>query len=266
MTIIIRTGASMEEQFKNIEDHIVILGWSPRVPRIIRELRDEVHQGSNDIRPILVVMEQYGEAVECRYEQVYFIYGRLNDAGVLARANLAKARMIMIPTALQNAQSADGQAVFNLMAVLSINPKVRVCVELAKAENADALGHIRENNLNNRDIEIVSFEAVAEKLLAQAAINEGVTRVYQHLLGFSATTNELYITEPAANWRGQSFRTLAYECFEAGVLLIGYERAGELVINPRNREELLQPGDHVWCIAYSKAEALKVINPALLSG
>ena len=83
---------------------------------------------------------------------------------------------------MKNAAAEDGEAVFQMMAVLAINPEMRVCVELASAEDAAALDHIRRQSLKQGDIEIVSFEAVAEKLMAQATVNKGITRIYDHLL------------------------------------------------------------------------------------
>ena len=254
------------QDFSSIENHIVILGWSTRVPRIIEQLRNDVHRASNEIRPILVVIEDYQEQIRESYEHVYYVYGRLNDPQVLQRANLEKAHTVLIPTSLSEMQAADGESVFHLMAVLAVNPNVRVCVELASAEGAEALDHIRRNNLRSGDIEIVSFESLAEKLMAQAAINKGVTRIYDHLLTFDPETNEIYVVQLGPRWAGATFRALSAECFERHVIVLGIERGVELLINPADREMVLQAGDAVWYVALNKAAGIELINPALLHG
>ena len=253
-----------QQEFKTIEGHVVILGWSDRVPRIIAQLRNSVHRRSNDLRPILVVVPHYDETIKVAFEQVYYLYGRLNDPAVLRHANVAKAQMVLIPTPMKNAAAEDGEAVFQMMAVLAINPEMRVCVELASAEDAAALDHIRCQSLKQGDIEIVSFEAVAEKLMAQATVNKGITRIYDHLLSFGEDSNEIYVSDLDERWLGKSFRTIAAECFDRGTILIGYERGGEMVLNPRDREVIVQRGDRVWYIAYNKAEGLEVLNPEAL--
>jgi Trk K+ transport system NAD-binding subunit len=251
----------MEENFSTIENHIVILGWSDRVKRIISELRNEVHGGLADQKPILVVADQPETSLRIPYEKVYVIYGRINDAAVLKRANLPCAAALLIPTTLHNTSVSDGETVFTLLAALSINPKLRVCIEIAEAQNSETLERIRHQQLTQGDIEIVSFETVAERLMAQAAVNPGITEVYDHLLSFSPVSNEIYVSDLSPQWAGKSFRSLAKECFEREVILIGYQTGEELTVNPKNRDYVFLPNDRVWFIAYNKFDGLKVVNP-----
>ncbi len=253
----------MDDSIQSIRDHIVILGWSERVQRIIHELRNEIHRASGDMRPILVITELEGSSIRLDLERVYFMYGRLNDINVLKRANLAQAHTLLIPATLHETEVADGQSVFSLLAALSVNPALRVCVELSRAENGETLSHIQQHNMSKGDIEVVSFESVADRLLAQAAISNGVTRVYDHLLSFGADSNELYTTPLDQRWIGKTFRALSSACFDKEVILLGYQHDADLVLNPKNREYVFSPGDCAWFMAYNRAAGLAVINPSL---
>ena len=252
----------MEESFGTLENHIVILGWSPRVGRIVRELRNEVHGGIEIQKPILIITADDLESLHVPYEKVYLIQGRVNDPEVMRRANLSRASSLLIPTVLHDTSASDGETVFALLSALSVNPSLRVCVEIAQAQNGVTLDQIRRQHLAAGDIEIVSFESVAERLLAQAAINPGITDVYDHLLSFSPTTNEIYVADIAPQWAGKTFRDLAQACFEHEVILIGYQNGGEPVLNPKNRDYVFSAATRVWYIAYNKFDGLKVINPA----
>ena len=42
----------MEQPYSSIEKHIVILGWSERVQRIVGELRSEEQSSGSETRPI----------------------------------------------------------------------------------------------------------------------------------------------------------------------------------------------------------------------
>ncbi|MCB0355069.1 MAG: NAD-binding protein [Bdellovibrionales bacterium] len=246
-------------EISSFENHIVILGWSRRVERIIRELRNEVHRSSNDLRPILIVVPTPRADIQSRFERVYFVYGHINDPEVLARAQIARAHTVLIPSLPIEDRSLDGEAVFSMLAALSVNSKARLCVELANAENSEILEKIRKDVLTNPGIEIVSFETVAEFLLAQASVNPGITRVYSHLLSFSEDTNELYVAELPSTWAQQSFQSLAHHCFDRGVIVFGFERDGQLQVNPTKRDVTLQPEDKIWFMALSKSDGMRAM-------
>lgn len=254
----------MNEKVETISNHVVILGWSSRVERIIKELRNEVHRASGDIRPILVITEYEDKAASSAFERVYFMYGRLNDVEVLRRAHLDTAHSLLIPAVLPQGQVADGQNVFSLLAALTVNPALRVCVEVSQVESGETLGQIHKRSLSAGDIEVVSFESVADRLLAQAAVSSGVTRVYDHLLSFAEDSNEIYVSELSPRWHGKTFRQLAMACFETEVILLGYENDGGLVLNPKERDYVFAPGNRAWFLSYNRAAGLKVVNPEFL--
>lgn len=248
-----------QAQYETLENHIVILGWSERVERVIRELRTDIHRSSGDLNPILIVVPSSEQPIEVQHERVYFIYGRINDPLVLMRANLDKAKALLIPTALKETSISDGESVFSLLAALTVNPNIRACVEIASMNNGETLQHIRSNNLRHGDIEIVSFESLADRLLAQSAINPGITRVYDQLLSFEGEGNEIFVLPVPADWHGRTYRKLSAQCFESEMIIIGYESGDKLFVNPRDRDYPFQPGDLVWFIAHDKAIGIEAM-------
>ena len=247
----------MIETFETIRDHIVILGWSERVRRILKELRSPDLEEAGETKPILIVTPEHDPAINIPYDRVYVIYGRTNDPEVLRRANLEGASMLLIPTQMREASTSDGESVFSLLAALTVNPSIRICVEIARADNGDTLEQIRQKNLQAGEIEIVSFETIAERLLAQAAINNGITNVFNELLQFGEG-DEVYLVEVAPSWIGRTYRDLFANAFEQEGVLIGLETGGELLVNPKQRDYQFKSGDKVWVIAADKAVARRI--------
>lgn len=243
-----------------LNNHIVIFGWSPRVTRVIAELRNNVHRTADDIRPILVVAETSVKAADPQFDRVYFLYGRTNDPQVLRRARLDRAHALIIPSSHVDMRPADGEGIFALLAALSVNPHIQVCLEVGAPESSAAIEEIRKQHLLGDRVEVVSFESVAERLLAQAAINRGVTRVYDNLLTFSEFSNEIYQCRLGTAWVGKTYRQLAEFAFDRRVTVIGFQRGEELDLNPENRDSVLFEADLIWFIALNKGLGLAVIR------
>ena len=247
-------------------DHIVILGWSERVVRIVAQLRDKVHVGSNDIRPILIITH---ESIDKRslgnnHEKVYFLHGQPNSREVLERADLNRARALLIPSSSLQGGRADGDAVFAMLAALSLRPTLRVCVEIASQQNEDVINLAIKNQMIGSEVEVVSLESVCEQLMAQTAINKGITRIYSHLLDFSDITNELYVATLSPKLSGKTFRELLHLGFDKRVILLGYEKSGELTLNPDDRDIVLESPDLVWWMSYNKRDGLLIYSPESL--
>jgi len=248
-------------------DHIVILGWTERVTRIIAQLRDDVHRGSNDIKPILIITDQSVDRVALgdSFEKVYFLHGHPNSPEVLQRADLHKARALLIPSSsLQNSQS-DGNAIYSMLSALALCPNLPVCVEISSPQNEGVINLAIKSKMIGEDIEVVSLESVCEQLMAQTAINKGITRIYSHLLDFRETSNELYVATLSPTLSGKSFRELSLLGFDRGAILLGYEKDGELVLNPLDREIILNSPDQVWWMSYNRRDGLLIYSPESLS-
>ena len=250
----------MGRQYEGLENHIVILGWSDRVERIIGELRREEQDSGTETKPIVIVMPEPDPNRSIEADRVYLIYGGLSDPDVLRKAHLDTAASLLIPTVLQESSASDGETVFSLLAALAVNPHLRVCVEVKRADSGDTLEQICSNKLLSGDIEIVSFETIAERLLAQAAVNRGITRVYSHLLQFNEG-NEIYVIQIGAAWIGRTFRELFLDCFERDVILIGYEHGQTMELNPKDRDYIFARGDRAWIIACDKMAGIRVVAP-----
>jgi len=260
-------SASNEENAPGcFSDHIVILGWTERVTRIISQLRDDVHRGSNDIKPILIITDQSVDQMTLGdgFEKVYFLYGNPNSTEVLQRADLHQARTLLIPSSsLQNTQS-DGKAIFSMLSALALRPDLPVCVEISSPQNEGVINLAIKSKMIGDDVEVVSLESVCEQLMAQTAINKGITKIYSHLLDFSEVTNELYVATLSPTLSGKTFRELSLLGFDKGAILLGYEKNGELVLNPLDREIVLDSPDLVWWMSYNRRDGLLIYSPESL--
>jgi Trk K+ transport system NAD-binding subunit len=182
----------------------------------------------------------------------------------LERADLHQARALLIPSSSLKNTETDGGAIFSMLAALALRPDLRVCVEITSPENENVITMAIKSRMIGRDVEVVSLESVCEQLMAQAAINKGITRIYTHLLDFSDLTNELYVATLSPTLSGKTFKELSLLGFDKGIILLGYEKSGELILNPHDRDTILESPDLVWWMSYNRRDGLLVYSPESL--
>jgi hypothetical protein len=240
----------------HLQDHFVILGWSPRVLRIIKQLRNDEHAASGDLKPILVVLPDSAGNPTVHYERVYFLYGSIHDADVLRRSNLAQAAAVLIPAPETGGVQADPAGIFAFLSALSVSEHTRICLEVTSARHAEILTALQRKELLRSNVEIISLETVSESLMAQAAITGGVTRVIDELLAFDENTPEIYCCALGSPWLGKSYKYLRKDCAEHRITLLGYQHQSQLSLNPENLDYIFVEGDRVWFLALNRAVGL----------
>jgi hypothetical protein len=129
---------------------------------------------------------------------------------------------------------------------------------------ADVVNHRKTQHLLDTNVkEIVCPTDYGIGLLAQSAIHPGLVKVYDHLLKFTPDGNELYLLDSAAlpsGFRPGSsqghFKDLS-GWFEGTsretknpMILLGYLRKGEPLLNPQKDQTILQEGDQLILLAY----------------
>jgi hypothetical protein len=108
--------------------------------------------------------------------------------------------------------------------------------------------------------EIVSAEDFSLKLLAQSALNPGLSTVYERLLTISAESNEIYLEPVPPGFLGKSFTETSRildstRSTENPVLALGVVRDGQITINPRNGVfDAFREGDGLVMIAWEQPE------------
>lgn len=242
-----------------LEDHIVIVGWSQRVGRIIRELRYAEESSGSESRPLVVIAHpedtaSISDSDAGEMSRVYFIYGDPRLPSVLERACLRSSASMILPAFFRAGTHSDGEGVLVLLNALRVNPRLKVCIEVADATHAEIVKSVSRIDLSGSKVEVVSFESVSERLLAQSAVNHGVIGVFDELLSYEGDTNEFYAVTLHSSWVGATFKELSDACFERGIIAVGIGFAsGQVSINPSNRDEIVREGDRLWHIAKDAA-------------
>lgn len=225
-----------------LSGHVIICGWGEKAFRIVRELHAPVIE---DRKPVLLIADQTGTLPdEPAFEDVHALTGDPTLDETLHAAGVDRAETAIILADKARGQLADARSILIALAIESINPNVHTAVEVVDSAN---LPHFSRTAVN----EIISISDLSEKLLAQAALNHGVTDFYQELLLFQENGNEFYrVALPAADV-GRTFADLHARLLARRIIAIGVHNGGLPRLNP-GADYVLREGDDLWLIAFRK--------------
>jgi len=162
------------------KNQIVICGWNQNGEEVIEGML--IHD-KNSNYPIVLVNELEKDAVESiqykyRERGIHFIRGNFVKEDVLARANIFRAKAVIMLADISHGHSlekADERTIFGAMAIKSVAPKVRICAELINQENKEYL-------LRANVDEIVIRGESNGSLLASASIEPGFLSMIKALI------------------------------------------------------------------------------------
>jgi voltage-gated potassium channel len=162
------------------KDHIVLCGWNRNAGEVIEGL---LRTSTGEKIPLVLVNELSEEEWErlkftYRDHDFRFLRGDFTQEDVLARANIARARAVILladTSGQRTLEKADDRTLLATLAIKSMAPEVRTCAELLNPENRQHL------NRANVDEVVIRGEHVGS-LLAEAGLSPGLPRVISHLL------------------------------------------------------------------------------------
>ncbi len=228
----------MEEHTSHsFQGHFVVCNWSRKADAVIRELHANVGQ---DMRPIVVVTDQpekMPNTTDEQYNAVFTVIGDPVDDAVLMRAGIQTADTAIILADDREEKFADTKSIIIALTVESLQPKVHTVVELLDSRNES---HFEYTHVD----EIICVDTMSEKLLAQASLSHGVSKVFMRLITASDVENEIYFVPVPEQFIGKSYRELerALLTFEAEeMVLIGLvtkevkSRRGKTLLNDEGK-------------------------------
>ena len=161
------------------KNHTVICGWNEHVDIIL----DGIVSRKEHPEIVLVnsaASERMNEMV-LRYKSIRlkFVHGDFTSETILDLANVRQAASIIILTdvAQGNITSADERAVLGTLAVKTMNPRARVCVEVTEPKAAP---HVRRAGAS----EVVVHGEHDPFLITSAAMAEGIVLAARQLLSY----------------------------------------------------------------------------------
>jgi voltage-gated potassium channel len=244
-----------------LKDHIIICNWNDKGLPIVQQLHASIVRLK---RPIVIVAERLQE-VDLpdkedlpELEDVYLIKGDPTQEHSLRRANVHLAFSVVVLADPEQKHLADAKNVLICMAIKSL------CKQEGESMNAILVEGVDPKNTEHLQragaSEIVSAQDFSLKLLAQSALNPGLSTVYGRLLTISGETNEIYMEPVPPAFFGKSFTETARildptRSSENPLLPLGVVRDGEITINPRNGVfDAFREGDSLVMVAWEQPE------------
>lgn len=218
-----------------LSNHIVIMGWNDKGPKLIEELLIIPHH------ELSIVVMAPGERPENLRLDVPYIKGSptLEADMKKVRMELARACVILTQFSSQDSLShADSHTILVTFTLRSYEQKLKeqginrnatihVCAEL---QNTDNEAHLRTAGAN----EIILSGDIGTYLLAQATMVKGISKVYDRLLHLEG--DELYTTKIRTEMLEFStdFEKLAIELRRRyKVVVLGIVREDQVILNPQ---------------------------------
>ena len=179
-----------------------------------------------------VVVVDNAERTPLDHDRLHFISGNPAEEEVLMKANILEAKSVAIFSDDRNDRSeyADGKTLLIASRVEHISKKynksIYTIVEIKKDKHIALFEHA------NVDEFILSNDSVS-KLMAQAAINHGSSKLFKQLLS-NADGENIYEIKKKPHWI--TYKDAAMELFEMGATLIS--DGGSLDIARRHQEKI----------------------------
>jgi len=222
-----------------LKDHIVICGWSDATRIVVEQLHSE---DVEELQHIVIIDEKI---TQCPIDDpfVSFIHGDPTEDETLERACVRTARTAIILTdwSLPDPSLRDSKTALITLAIESMNSEVYTCAELMKAESKR---HLERAGVD----EPICVSDMSQRMLVMAALNHGLSRLFDDLLTFDEGS-EIYSTPVPKAYVGTGFRELVSDlATDKEIIVMAVKRADDLYTNPPGRF-ILQAGDRLYLLA-----------------
>ena len=230
-----------------LDDHVVICGWTAKTETIINEYRATKATKST---PIVVITELESDTLDAQVDRlpnVWLMHDDFTKLTALKRAGIEQAKTCLVlsdTSGGRSEQDADARTILAALTAEKINPDVYTCAELF---NRDYASHLDIGNVNDY---VISGEYGAH-MLAQASRSRGLMDVLGELLA-SRRGNEFHRQPIPESWVGTSFNEQFSKAkIEKDAVLLavhpGTEKNARPIVNPTNHT--FAEGDEIVVIS-----------------
>lgn len=221
------------------EGHTLVLGWSPRVIEILREL---VEANESEADPVVVILSEQSKEEMDEYLRTNFTdrrntrlvtrSGATASVQALTRVSAGDAKSAIVLAACNPAASLQIKLASDAMlikTVLALESRMKdredftIVAEVFTDRNRQVVKDIAPENVS-----VIDAEEILAKIMVQTSRTSGLAVVYSELLSFEGC--ELYFHNDP-RWKGVRFDRLQYH-FPDGVPIGIRNAEGEIVIRP----------------------------------
>lgn len=200
------------------KDHTIVIGWNERAKEIILKLL------KNKIHPPVILIDGTLKANPLKNEHVHFIRGPGHADEVLNRANLGKAKKVVI-TADQNKDElqADMHTILTLLAVKGLNPNVHCIAEILTSEQAENAKRAGADQIIRSNL--ITSSVILNCLSGESKVDSLVDLLEQlHGSKLHFRTSLPFV--------GMDFARANQSLLEENCLLLGVKRGADTYVNP----------------------------------
>ena len=237
------------------EGHSLVLGWSPRVIEILREL---VEANESEADPVVVILSEQSKEDMDEYLRTNFTdrrntrlvtrSGATASVQALTRVSAGDAKSAIVLAACNPAASLQIKLASDAMViktVLALESRMEdredftIVAEVFTDRNRQVVKDIVPESVS-----VIDAEEILAKIMVQTSRTSGLAVVYSELLSFEGC--EMYFHNDP-RWKGVRFDRLQYH-FPDGVPIGIRNAEGEIVIRP-GLDVVLDEDDEVLIIA-----------------
>jgi voltage-gated potassium channel len=258
-------GRRMIEKLK---DHYVIINWNDKGYGIIDQLH---HPDIGERKPILVVTELKESPVPMKYEyeDVYHISDSTINEVLLKKANVHRAySVIILADKLDSFDAVDAKTILIILAIRKIceieKKQVPIIAEILQPQKVELAEYA--GVFGDSCVEIVSSQHVAQNLLAQVAVNPGLTKIYEDLLTFGKNTSEIYSWRIPSKFIGKTINEFFKWIIDLRdkntyIIPLAISRNKRIYVNPSNSDaNSIEEGDTLFAICDTKDDFKNLEN------
>ena len=237
----------------DMQDHIILCGWSYRTQEILKDLRADSRSAASPVA--LVADVETNPASDD--EHLCFVRGKGTE-GDLMRAGIKRAKtVVLVGDRSHDYQARDAKAVLAVLTARALNSNAYVIVELAGEEN---LRHCEQAGAN----EIIVGADLCSRVISTATLDHGISKVLHELL--SAQKGHDLKTHPVPEgYGGRKFIEVFSELKRNRnmiALAIQPHGAGEIETNP-DAGRLVTADDRLVVISgRARSGVQEVVRPA----
>ena len=257
-SVFVAKSLLQRDKMKKYKHFVVVCNWNTKAPGIVSELlrADEalnvvvVHTGAVNLDTHFKEEERdrlsFHQADPMNYEVLREI--RIPDA---------KSVILLADASVENPDDKNALIALAIKHLEKETTDVHVVVELVHTNR-------RKHLLDAGADEVICSTDYTAGIIAQSAIYNRMSEVYERLLSYSANTNEIYfVSKYPSSFIGKPFLDLIPEVSQRSdeqkspFLLIGIKRKEKIFLNPKSeRFSVLEENDELIVMSYDRVEQI----------
>ncbi|MEA3450573.1 MAG: NAD-binding protein [Bacteroidota bacterium] len=239
-----------ERNMSNLQNHFIICNWNKKAKSIIEQLQ-KANKNSNSKIIVISTSE-----IEKNPDLDNVIYANDDPTyhSILRKYNASTAKSIIL-LADENTYSPDEKNALIALAIKYLEGEkkqdIRVIAELI---NPDLKKHLKDAGVD----EVICSADYSSGIIAQSAIFDNMSEIYQDLLTYSDKTNEIYFVENLSS-DDKSFAEIAESINQKykkkPLILLGIKKGDKILLNPE-KEIMVNMSDKLIVLSYTDIQKL----------